>query len=637
MPPESSLRKNGNAGRYITTVFVDWGPLPEASTGDFTPQIPTRDPPSNGEIKMVPITANGTPSESKEAKPAQETYAEDVLVEIPDIDDGKFSWLKLWRFTGPGFLMSIAYLDPGNIESDLQSGAIGRYQLIWVLLVAHILGLLLQRLAARLGVVSGKHMAEIAHSYYPRVPRIILWIMVEVAIIASDMQEVIGTAISLYLLTDGYIPLYAGVLITMGDTLTFLFLERYGVRKFEAFFVFLISIMAVTFGYEFVRSDPDFGELFTGMVVPWCRGCGVRQFLQAVSIVGAVIMPHNLYLHSALVKSRKIDRTKEERVREANMYYFIESFFALFCSFWINVLVVAVFAKGFYGKTNADVRYNCYNIDNHMPEFYKKVYENNTEPADNDIYHAGVFLGCTFGVIALYVWAVGILAAGQSSTMTGTYAGQFAMEGFIQIRLPQWKRVLLTRSIAMGPTLLVAIFSGGINNITGFNDFLNCVQMVQLPFAIFPVLTFVSDERVMFNFRTSRAQKAFALTVSLIVLGINFYFLYAWVQEHLGLTALTITLTSLLAVVYVIFILFLVYYCLVAMSIIPRVDWKYLPEPQYHHFDAPWQKSDSSPERYGSFDNTIVPSNATEADDLSAGTSYSRSGPSRRNTHGEDR
>ncbi|VDK47633.1 unnamed protein product [Cylicostephanus goldi] len=136
--------------------------------------------------------------------------------------------------------------------------------------------------------------------------------------------------------------------------------------------------------------------------------------------------------------------------------------------------------------------------------------------------------------------------------------------------------------------------------------------MVQLPFAIFPVLTFVSDERVMFNFRTSRGQKAFALTVSLIVLGINFYFLFAWVEEHLGLTALTITLTSLLAI-------------------------KYLPEPQYDHFDAPWQKSESSPERYGSFDNTIVPSNATEADDLSAGTSYSRSGPSRRNTHGEDR
>ncbi|KHJ86605.1 metal ion transporter, metal ion transporter family [Oesophagostomum dentatum] len=347
-------------------------------------------------------------------------------------------------------------------------------------------------------------MAEIAHSYYPRIPRLILWIMVEIAIVASDMQEVIGTAISLYLLTDGIIPLYAGVLITMCDTFTFLFLERYGVRMFEAFFVFLISVMAVNFGYEFFTSKPNAGELFTGMILPWCRGCGTKQFLQGVSIVGAVVMPHNFYLHSALVKSRKIDRKAEIKVREANMYYFIESFFALFCSFWINVLVVAVFAQGFYGKTNADVRESCINNDNHMPDFYKDVYANNTDLADNDIYHAGVFLGCTFGVVALYVWAVGILAAGQSSTMTGTYAGQFAMEGFIQIKLPQWKRVLLTRSIAMGPTLLVAIFSGGINHITGFNDFLNCVQMVQLPFAIFPVLTFVSDKRVMFEFSASR-------------------------------------------------------------------------------------------------------------------------------------
>ncbi|KHJ74872.1 metal ion transporter, metal ion transporter family [Oesophagostomum dentatum] len=255
------------------------------------------------------------------------------------------------------------------------------------------------------------------------------------------------------------------------------------------------------------------------------------------------------------------------------MYYFIESFFALFCSFWINVLVVAVFAQGFYGKTNADVRESCINNDNHMPDFYKDVYANNTDLADNDIYHAGVFLGCTFGVVALYVWAVGILAAGQSSTMTGTYAGQFAMEGFIQIKLPQWKRVLLTRSIAMGPTLLVAIFSGGINHITGFNDFLNCVQMVQLPFAIFPVLTFVSDKRVMFEFSASRMQKVFALSISLLILAINFYFLFAWVDENLGLTAVSIPITSVLAVVYIIFILYLFYYCLVAMSIIRPFGW----------------------------------------------------------------
>ncbi|EYC44427.1 hypothetical protein Y032_0462g1903 [Ancylostoma ceylanicum] len=556
-------------------------------------------------------------AEKKEKVPkeSQDTYV--VKVDIPDTPDTGFSWVKLWKFTGPGFLMSIAYLDPGNIESDLQSGAVARFQLIWVLLTAHILGLLLQRLAARLGVVSGKHMAEIAHSYYPRIPRLMLWVMVEVAIIASDMQEVIGTAISLYLLSDGYIPLYAGVLITICDTFTFLFLERYGVRKFEAFFAFLITVMGVTFGYEFVESKPHVGALFTGMVVPWCKGCGTEQFLQGVSIVGAVIMPHNLYLHSALVKSRLVDRTREGKVREANKYYFIESFFALFCSFWINVLVVAVFAQGFYGKTNADVRENCFTLDNHMPDFYKIVFENNTLPADVDIYHAGVFLGCTFGVGALYVWAVGILAAGQSSTMTGTYAGQFAMEGFVQIKLPQWKRILLTRSLAMGPTLLVTVFSGGINHITGLNDFLNCVQMVQLPFAIFPILTFVSDERVMFNFKTSRLQKTFALSVSFVVLAINFFFLFTWVDTTFGLSPVSIVITSILTLIYVTAILFLFYYCLVAMSIMRR--WSWMPEPQYQDFDAPWleKKPENSLDQYGSFDNTVVPENAAEADDLS--------------------
>ncbi|PAV57119.1 hypothetical protein WR25_26144 [Diploscapter pachys] len=393
----------------------------------------------------------------RERIPPQETY--ETKVEVPDEPDKLFSFHKLWIFTGPGFLMSIAYLDPGNIEGDLQSGAVAKYKLIWVLLMAHVLGLMLQRLAARIGVVSGKHMAEIAYSYYPRIPRLILWLMVEIAIISSDMQEVIGTAISFYLLSNGNIPLWAGVLITICDTFTFLFLEKYGIRKFEAFFCTLIATMAVAFGYEFVRSKPEAGPLFTGMFLPWCEGCGTQQFLQAVSIVGSVVMPHNFYLHSALVKSRKVDRTRRAKVAEANKYFFIEAFVALFCSFIINVLVVAVFAVGFYDKTNADVRYQCYNNTNHMPEFYKKVFPNNTDPAESDIYHAGVYLGCAFGVAALYIWAVGVLACGQSSTMTGTYAGQFAMEGFIQIRLPTWKRILITRSIAIAPTLAVSYFS----------------------------------------------------------------------------------------------------------------------------------------------------------------------------------
>ncbi|KAF1758933.1 hypothetical protein GCK72_015393 [Caenorhabditis remanei] len=518
---------------------------------------------------------------------AQKTY--EIQVEIDDAPDTTFSWRKLWAFTGPGFLMSIAYLDPGNIESDLQAGAISYFKLIWVLLIAHIMGLLLQRLAARLGVVSGKHMAEIAYSYYPKVPRLILWLLVESAIVGSDMQEVIGTAISFYLLSNGAIPLWAGVLITICDTFTFLFLEKYGVRKFEAFFCFLITCMAVTFGYEFGVSKPNAGKMFTGMFVPWCTGCDNNMVMQGVAIIGAVIMPHNFYLHSALVKSRKVDRRRAEKVTEANKYFFIESAFALFVSFIINTLVISVFAQGMFGKTNNDIRDVCYNnTHNGMPDFYRVEFPANNDAAQSDIYHAGIFLGCTFGIFALYVWAVGILAAGQSSTMTGTYAGQFAMEGFIQIQLPQWKRILITRSLAILPTLAVVIFSGGIDNISSLNDFLNCLQLIQLPFALIPVLTFVSDKHIMHEYKLASVSKAVSIVISLIILFINFYFLYSWIGSQFGYNAISIPITVVFAIFYIIFIAYLTYYCLVAMEFIPPIKTKWLAEPIYYDFDAPW-------------------------------------------------
>ena len=176
-------------------------------------------------------------------------------------------------------------------------------QLLWVLMWATMLGLLVQRLALRLGVVTGKHLAELCHQHYPRLPRIILWIMVEIAIIGSDMQEVIGTAIAFYVLTNKAIPLWAGVLITVLDTVTFLGLDKYGLRKLELFFCLLITVMAVTFGYEYVVVAPNQASVVEGLVVPWCENCGNKELLQAVGVIGAVIMPHNLYLHSALGKT----------------------------------------------------------------------------------------------------------------------------------------------------------------------------------------------------------------------------------------------------------------------------------------------------------------------------------------------
>uniref|UniRef100_A0A8C1RXR6 Solute carrier family 11 member 2 n=1 Tax=Cyprinus carpio TaxID=7962 RepID=A0A8C1RXR6_CYPCA len=487
-----------------------------------------------------------------------------LLVDYCDVfisyTDSLFSFRKLWAFTGPGFLMSIAYLDPGNIESDLQSGAIAGFKLLWVLLVATIIGLLLQRLAARLGVVTGMHLAEVCNRHYPTVPRIILWLMVELAIIGSDMQEVIGCAIAFNLLSVGRIPLWAGVLITIFDTFVFLFLDKYGLRKLEAFFGFLITIMALSFGYEYVRVAPDQVEVLKGMFVPYCSGCGAAQLEQAVGIVGAVIMPHNIYLHSALVKSRDINRGNKKEVKEANKYYFIESSIALFISFLINVFVVAVFAEAFYGKTNMEVGQKC----NESGSPHSDLFPANNQTLEVDIYKGGVVLGCFFGPAALYIWAVGILAAGQSSTMTGTYSGQFVMEGFLNLRWSRFARVLLTRSIAILPTLLVAVFED-VQHLTGMNDFLNVLQSMQLPFALIPILTFTSLTSLMNDFANGLMWKISGGLLILGVCAINIYFVVVYVFA-LNNTILYV-FSAILSFAYLSFILYLMWHCLIALGV----------------------------------------------------------------------
>uniref|UniRef100_A0AC35TSF5 Protein Malvolio n=1 Tax=Rhabditophanes sp. KR3021 TaxID=114890 RepID=A0AC35TSF5_9BILA len=522
------------------------------------------------------------------------TNSLNVKVQVPEGEDSRFiNWRKLWSFSGPGLLMSIAYLDPGNIESDLQSGAMAQYKLLWILLSAHILGLTLQRLAARVGVVTGQHMAEICYNYYPRAPRWILWIMVEIAIIASDMQEVIGTAIALYLLSNKHIPLWAGVLITILDTFTFLFLDKYGVRKFEAFFGFLISIMACTFGYQFFYSLPPAGETLAGIYTPWCVDCNSEQILQGVSIIGAVVMPHNFYLHSALVKSRQIDRTNKAKIKEANKYFFIDSAFSLAVSFVINVFVMCVFGKGLYGKTNADIYGECQRKSNDLPDFYRDVFPNNADPAISDIYHAGIFLGCSVGVFALYIWAVGIIASGQSSTMTGTYAGQFAMEGFLQIRISRWKRILITRSLAILPTIIVTIFSKGVDHITGLNDLLNCVMIIQLPFAIFPLMTFAADKKLMGSFIMCKTQKVIAMIISVVIIVINYYFLYEYLSDKLGTIWYWWTIVAFGATFYTLCGAYVIVYCMMAFRIIKHENCgplfkRTFPLPQYNAYSTPW-------------------------------------------------
>ncbi|XP_064624837.1 natural resistance-associated macrophage protein 2-like isoform X2 [Lineus longissimus] len=400
--------------------------------------------------------------------------------------------------------------------------------------------------------------------------------MIEIAIIGSDMQEVIGTAIAFYLLSDGKIPLYGGVLITIADTFTFLLLDKYGLRKLEVFFGILITLMAVMFGYEYVAVAPNQGELLKGMFFPYCENCGSKQLLQAVGIVGAVIMPHNIYLHSALVKSRDVDRTRKDKVSEANKYFFIEASIALFVSFIINVFVVSVFAEGFYNTNSTEIYERCAAQGNPHAEIF------NTTSNDVDLFRGGVFLGCKFGAVCMYIWAVGILAAGQSSTMTGTYAGQFAMEGFLNLKWKRWQRVLLTRSIAILPAILVAIFEG-IEDLTVLNDLLNVLMSFTLPFALIPIFTFTSVESIMGDFKNGIATKIVTGLLSVLVIGINLSFVATYIEQlplkhwaiYLGIAVVLVFYTS--------FILYLALYLLHSLGLsclssIPLLS-KWLPKP----------------------------------------------------------
>lgn len=318
--------------------------------------------------------------------------------------------------------------------------------------------------------------------------------------------------------------------------------------------------MAFMFGYEYVVVSPDQGQLLKGMFVPQCEGCGPAQLTQAVGIVGAVIMPHNIYLHSALVKSREVDRSNRNEVKEANKYFFIEASMALFVSFLINVFVVAVFAEAFHGRSNSEVFTAC----NESGSPHSHLFPVNNQTLEVDIYKGGVVLGCFFGPVALYIWAVGILAAGQSSTMTGTYSGQFVMEGFLNLRWSRFARVLLTRSLAITPTLLVAIFQD-IQHLTGMNDFLNVLQSLQLPFALIPILTFTSLPSVMDEFSNGLFFRVGGGLLIVLVCAINMYFVVIYVAAlH---SVWLYVLAAFLSVAYLSFVGYLSWLCLIALGV----------------------------------------------------------------------
>ncbi|KAI7873696.1 NRAMP family, partial [Mucor mucedo] len=358
--------------------------------------------------------------------------------------------------------------DPGNLESDLQTGAVAGTKLLWLLLWAHVIGLIFQLLSARLGTITGKHLAQLIRQNYSTRLTLVLWAFAQIAIIGADILEIVGTAVALHILLR--LPLWAGVLMTATDTFTFMMIQRYGIRRLEAFFMVLITMMAVCFWVELVKSQPNVKEILEGVLIP---NIPKNAEFQAVAMLGAIVMPHNMFLHSALVMSRDLGTQPSIRkLKEANFYFAIESGLALSVSFFVNLAIVVVFAKVFY-----------------KPDQIGTMKLPGLDDAD-------IGLSGTLGSAAKYLWAAGLLAAGQSSTMTGTLAGQFVTEGFFgNIFKKDWHRVAATRSISLIPGMLVAIFA--VDHFDTMGELLNVLQSVCLPTVLIPIIKLSTSSTIL--------------------------------------------------------------------------------------------------------------------------------------------
>lgn len=445
---------------------------------------------ASGQPQFIASTGNRSFSNA----PLIENSESDQIV-VPD----RRSWKNLFAYMGPGFLVSIAYIDPGNFETDLQAGAKFKYELLWIILVASCAALIIQSLAANLGVVTGKHLAEHCRAEYPRVPNFILWVLAEIAIVACDIPEVIGTAFALNMLFS--IPIWGGVLLTGLSTLVLLALQQYGVRKLEFLIAFFVIIIAVCFFVELGYAKPAATEVLNGLFVPQLKGNGATGL--AISLLGAMVMPHNLFLHSALVLSRKIPRSVRG-IKEACRFYLIESAFALLVAFLINVSIISVSGSV------------CNSSNLNMED------QNSCE--DLDLNKASFLLRNVLGSWSSKLFAFALLASGQSSTITGTYAGQFVMQGFLDLRMEPWLRNLLTRCLAIVPSLIVAVIGGS----SGAGQLIIIASMIlsfELPFALIPLLKFTSSKTKMGMYANSKMISAVTWFVGSLIMAINTYYI----------------------------------------------------------------------------------------------------------------
>ena len=418
--------------------------------------------------------------------------------------ENKTGWRKILAFIGPAYLVSVGYMDPGNWATDIGGGSAFGYRLLWILLVSNLIALLLQSLSARLGIVRGMDLAQASKHTYNRFINFCLYILAQIAIIACDLAEIIGMAIGLNLLF--HLPLIWGVSLTITDTLLMLFLMNKGMRKLEGFIVSMIFIIGISFLVEMFIVKPDAVEIAKGFLPNFLSG---NALYLAIGIIGATVMPHNLYLHSSLVQTRKITRT-DEGIKSAIKFNVFDTVIALNIAFVINAAILILAASAFFARG------------------YFKVAE---------IQDAYKLLEHIFGSLAPVLFAVALIAAGQSSTITGTLAGQIIMEGHINLRIEPWLRRLLTRILAIVPAVFTILYSGetGLGNLIILSQ---VVLSLQLGFAVIPLIHFVSDKKKMGNFTIGIKIKILAWACAIIIVGLNAQLVYEqlgdWIQQSPG-------------------------------------------------------------------------------------------------------
>jgi manganese transport protein len=415
---------------------------------------------------------------------------------VPVPGHGARWWTKLFAFAGPGYLVAVGYMDPGNWATGIAGGSAFGYTLLSVILLSNLMAMVLQSLAARLGIVTGMDLAQACRAEYSRPVRYMLWLLCELAIIATDLAEVIGTAIALQLLFG--IPLIWGVCLTALDVFLILALQKRGFRRLEAFVVSLLVIIAGCFLFELLLSQPSFAAIAAGLVPSTEIAVNPAMLFIAIGIIGATVMPHNLYLHSSIVQTRSFDPSEEGK-RQAVRYATIDSCIALTFALFINASILILAASAFHsaGKTEVAEIQDAYHLLTPM---------------------LGAGLAST-------LFAVALLASGQNSTITATLAGQIVMEGFLDIRLPAWLRRLVTRLLAIVPAVIVAILYGE----SGTAKLLVLSQVIlslQLPFAIVPLVRFTSDKAKMGPFANALWMKIAAWGISTLIIALNLKLLW---------------------------------------------------------------------------------------------------------------